>query len=87
MLKRYGVEVRTGAKAERMTPEGVVVSQNEKNELLRCRSVVLACGTQSVRPEDAGDGWAGEVRVIGDAKSPRKAYEAIREGFDTGRNL
>jgi 2,4-dienoyl-CoA reductase (NADPH2) len=87
MLKRYGVEVRTGAKAERMTPEGVVVSQNGKNELLQCRSVVLACGTQSVRLEDAGDGWAGEVRVIGDAKSPRKAYEAIREGFDTGRNL
>ena len=86
-LKRHGVDVKTGAKAERMTPEGVVIRQDGESQLLRCRTVVLACGTESVRPEQVGEGWTGEKWVIGDAKSPRKAYEAIREGFDAGRHL
>ncbi len=87
MLKRYGVEIRTGTRAERMTPEGLVVSRNGSTELIRCRTVVLACGTRPVRPDGAWKGLGGDVLIIGDAKSPRKAFEAIHEGFHAGRNL
>ncbi|MCX5851255.1 MAG: FAD-dependent oxidoreductase [Deltaproteobacteria bacterium] len=87
MLRRYGVDVKTGARAEEITPEGVIVSRSGMTELVKCHTVILASGTQSVHPEGALDGYDGNITFIGDAKSPRKAYEAIREGFHAGRNL
>jgi 2,4-dienoyl-CoA reductase (NADPH2) len=87
MLRRYGIDIKTNTKAEQVTPEGVIVSHKGATELLRCQSVIIAVGTQSVRPEGTLEGFSGEVIVIGDAKSPRKAFDAIREGFHAGRNL
>jgi 2,4-dienoyl-CoA reductase (NADPH2) len=87
VLRQYGVDVRTGTRAEHITPEGVIVSRNGEAELVRCHTIVLASGTQSVHPERALEGCGTNTIFIGDAKSPRKAYEAIREGFHAGRNL
>ncbi|MBW2596878.1 MAG: hypothetical protein JRC93_13100, partial [Deltaproteobacteria bacterium] len=51
-------------------------------------SIVIAAGS---KPENAlADklkGLAVEILVIGDAKTPRNALEAIREGFEAGLRL
>jgi 2,4-dienoyl-CoA reductase (NADPH2) len=87
-LSRYGVKTRTKMTAKEITPEGVIVEGNGKRELIRCDTVVLALGTRSVNtPEEKIRGIVGQVMVIGDAKRPRKAYEAIREGFLAAREI
>ena len=51
-------------------------------------SVVIAVGVQANRKlaEDLSD-LKLETYLIGDALQPRKAYEAIREGFHTALEL
>ena len=87
MLRRYGIDIKTNTKAEQITPEGIIVSHKGATELLKCQSVIIAAGTRSLQPEGTLEGFSGNVIVIGDAKSPRKAFDAIREGFHAGRNL
>lgn len=82
MLSRYGVKAKTRTKVKEITAEGVTVEQEGKNELIKCDTVVLAVGTNSVNPlEEKLKGVVEKVVVIGDAKTPRKAFEAIKEGF------
>jgi 2,4-dienoyl-CoA reductase (NADPH2) len=88
LVSRYGVKVRTRVTAKEITPEGVIVEANGKRELIRCDTVVLALGTRSVNAlEERLRGIVSQVMVIGDAKKPRKAYEAIREGFLAARGI
>ncbi len=50
--------------------------------------IVLACGARAV--EDLSDkirDKVPEVHVIGDAKQPRRALEAIAEGAEVGRAI
>ena len=51
-------------------------------------TVVLAAGAKSVRSlVDQIKGRVPETYVIGDAKSPRKALEAVAEGLAAGRTI
>jgi len=87
-LRRYGVELVTGAEARRITPEGVVVARGGKEALVECDSVVLALGTASVNVLEEGlKGRVPELHVIGDAKRPRKALDAVHEGFEGGLRI
>ncbi len=87
-LRRLGVTVMTGTKAVEITPEGLKVEKGEEIRLLPADSVVLAVGS---RAEDglAGEleGLVSELYVIGDAKGPRKALDAIHEGFLVGLKI
>ena len=87
-LHRFGVRVVTGAKAKEIQEDGVVVLRGEKEEKIPCDSVVLAMGS---RPqEDLSQRLVGivpEIHVVGDAKGPRKALDAIWEGYDVGRSI
>jgi len=82
MLDRYGVNVHTESKAIEITPAGVMVEQNTKTDFIKCDQVVLAIGTQAENTlmQELSTHKARLI-VIGDAKSPRKAYDAIHEGF------
>lgn len=84
-LRRYGVETLVDAKALRIIPEGVLIAVEHEERLIEADTVVLAAG---VSPRTAlYEGLKGAVRelhLIGDAKSPRRAYDAIREGFEVG---
>jgi 2,4-dienoyl-CoA reductase-like NADH-dependent reductase (Old Yellow Enzyme family)/thioredoxin reductase len=88
MLARYGVNIRTETKVVEITADGVIAEHDENTDLIKCDQVVLAVGTQ---PQDQLmkelSDHAAQVIVIGDAKSPRKAYEAIHEGFYSVHNL
>lgn len=86
-LKRLGVKTITGAKAIEVNDTGLKIQKADKEELLPADSIVIAAGS---RPENALaslEGLAPEMYVIGDAKKPRNALEAIREGFLTGLRI
>lgn len=80
--KRLGVRVLTSAKVTAITPEGLTWETDGREALVPCDSVVLATGSRSEdRLWDLCRELAPEVHRIGDARQPRKALEAIREGF------
>ena len=87
-LSRLGVRVITETRAVGITPEGLEVERRGSIDLLAADSIVIAAGS---RPENAlADklkGLALEVLVVGDAKTPRNALAAIREGFEAGFRL
>jgi len=84
-LGRYGVKTLKNAEVVRITAEAVVVKVDEEEREVACDHVVLATG---VEREDGLaqvlEGAGLRVEIIGDAKDPRKAIEAIHEGFDLG---
>lgn len=88
MLKLYGVEAMTDTTVTRITPDGVIVDRQGSPERLTCDTVVVAVGTSSLNTlEHAIQGTVQQVFVVGDAKSPRKAYEAIREGYEAAISI
>ncbi len=84
-LRRYGVETVVNAVAKKISPRGVAIVIEGEERLIEGDTVVLAAGVQ---PEDSLHenlkDRVGELHLIGDAKSPRKAYDAIHEGFRVG---
>lgn len=87
-LSRLGVKIITGARAVGISAEGVKIEKEQGGDLLPADSVVIAAGAGSVEELSAKIGkLVSEVYTIGDAKEPRNALEAIREGFLTGLKL
>ena len=84
-LKRLGVRVMTETKAVGITPKGLEIEHLGSIDLLAADSIVIAAGSRSENAlADKIKDLAAKVLVIGDAKTPRNALEAIREGFEAG---
>jgi len=87
-LRRLGVTIMTGTKAVAIKEDGVEIEKEDGSGFLPADSIVLAAGSKA---EDGLlnelEGLGPEIYAIGDAKSPRKAMEAIREGFEVGIKL
>jgi NADPH-dependent 2,4-dienoyl-CoA reductase/sulfur reductase-like enzyme len=87
-LNARDVEIFTGTKVLRLAERNVVAQQAGRETTLPLETVVIAVG---VRPNrrllDALEGNDLEVHVIGDAVEPRRALEAIREGFEVGNRV
>ncbi len=90
-----GVRILTGARLRELTPDGAVVERagraggpGQSERLAGFDWIVLALGA---RPRDLLTAAARErgleVRTIGDARQPRRALEAIAEGFEAGREV
>jgi len=86
-LKRLGVKVITGAKAIEVTGVGLRIQKEAGEELLPADSVVIATGSKSQDALTSLKDLVPELHVIGDAKKPRNALEAIREGFLIGLGI
>ena len=88
-LKEKGVQVLTCATVKAILEDGVVYSKDDREEQIRgVDFVILACGACSV--DDISEKIKDkivEVYVIGDAKQPRKALEAIAEAAELARSL
>ena len=88
MLKLYGVKTMTDSIVTEITPDGVIVDRQGVKESVPCDTVVVAVGTSPVNPlEQVIRNTVRQLFVVGDAKSPRKAYEAIREGYEAAVNI
>jgi len=87
-LSIYGVDVRTRAKALRITTSGVVIEQDGKEGELQCDTVVLAAGTSPQaslvqKLEKLGIPYI----VAGDAQRVGLAFDAIHSGYAAGKNV
>lgn len=84
-LNDCGVKVITGAKLNKITKNAVIVNRRGKEESIDADAVVLALGATSNNTlfNKAKEKFS-EVYNIGDCVKPRKALEAIHEGFDVG---
>jgi 2,4-dienoyl-CoA reductase (NADPH2) len=81
-LKRLGVRILTGAEATEITEEGVMIETEQGRDMVPADSVVIAVGSKSENGLAGGlAGLVPELCTIGDAKEPRNAMEAIKEGF------
>ncbi|KPK81227.1 MAG: hypothetical protein AMS25_07420 [Gemmatimonas sp. SM23_52] len=87
-LREQGVVIRTNTKVIRLTREVAIAQEDRREVRFPIETVVLAVG---VRPNrELADGLEGsglQTHVIGDALEPRKALEAIREGFQVATRL
>jgi len=102
-LAEHGVRILTGMRVTEVSAAGLRVAPTSQNgepgengagkdggeeTLIPVDAVVLATGVQ---PADALarelDGKVAEVYVIGDAKTPRLALEAIAEGAEVARRI
>jgi 2,4-dienoyl-CoA reductase (NADPH2) len=87
-LRRLGVTILTGTKAVGLKAEGVEIEKGQNRDLLPADSVVVAVGAE---PENSLVDEIGElvpqIFTSGDAKTPRNALEAIKEGFLTGLKI
>lgn len=87
-VERYGVRTRTAARVVEITTDYVRIECEGGGEDLPADSVVLAVGTRAHNPLQemvAASGLA--YRVVGDARQPAMALDAIHQGFTAGREL
>ena len=84
-LQKQNVTIHTNTKVTRLTRDTAFARQNDGEIQFPIETVILAVG---VRPNrelvDALEQSGLEMYVIGDAVQPRKALEAIWEGFEVG---
>lgn len=88
-LQEKGVKVIASATVREVLEDGVVIIRDGQEEAIRgMKYIILACGTRPVDElsQKIKDKVA-EVYVIGDAKKPRKALEAIAEGSELGGKI
>jgi 2,4-dienoyl-CoA reductase (NADPH2) len=87
-LRRLGVTVMINTKAVGIRQDGLELEREDVPDFLPADSIVIAVGS---RRENALVGevenLVSEVHTIGDAKEPRNALEAIREGFLVGLKI
>ena len=87
-LRHHGVKILINATVKEITNDGVVYSTEDKKEVVKADTIVNTIG---YIPEDEIyrklEGKVPEIYLIGDSKKPRRAVEAIEEGFLTGRQI
>ncbi len=88
-LNKHGVKILTGVRFEALTEDGVAAVKGESRKVrLKADTVVFAVGARA-RDQLAKDleGKVHELRIIGDAKQPRRIRDAISEGYITGYDI
>ncbi len=87
-LARLGVNLLTGTKAVEITDTGLHIQKGDKTDFIPAHTIVLAAGSTSqnalVREIEP---LVPELYTVGDAKKPRHALDAIREGFLAGLKI
>jgi len=87
-LSRLGVRTLSKALAKEITERGVVIEREGREELISGDTVVLATGAKPINSlYDQIKNRVREIHMIGDAKNPRKALEAVAEGLEVGRTI
>ena len=89
-LSQRGASLYTNTKVVRLTDNEVIAQRGEEEVTLAYETVVVAVGVKAnseLLEALSLDGHDLEIHVIGDAVEPRKALEAIHEGFDLGMRL
>ncbi|OFW00634.1 MAG: hypothetical protein A3G20_05835 [Acidobacteria bacterium RIFCSPLOWO2_12_FULL_59_11] len=84
-IKRLGIKVITKAEVTAITDEGVKIKIGAQEQLIPADTVVLAVGSRpNNRLYAEIKDKVAETYLIGDAQKPRRALDAIHEGFELG---
>ncbi len=84
-LRRQDVEIHTSTRVTSLSKENAFAQQNDSQVSFPIETVVMAVGVKSDRElVDAKELSGLDKHVIGDAVQPRKALEAVWEGFEVG---
>ena len=88
-MREKGVKAITSATVKEIIEDGVIIVKEGKEEAIHgVDFIILTCGTESVDELSAQiKDTVPEVYVIGDAKAPRKALEAIAEAAEIARKI
>jgi 2,4-dienoyl-CoA reductase-like NADH-dependent reductase (Old Yellow Enzyme family)/thioredoxin reductase len=87
-LKKQGVTTYTHTKITELTKDEAVAQQDDKIIRFPIETVIMAVGVRPNRDlAGAIEPSRLEIHVIGDAFQPRKALEAIWEGFEVGLKI
>ncbi len=82
-LRLHGVEFRPETTLIEITNDSVIVQGSRGRESIPADTVVLAVGARPQRSLAENISLNGtKIILIGDAKSPRKISDAVREGFE-----
>lgn len=86
-LTRRGVKIMTSTRAVQIESDGVIVVKPDgQKEKIAADTVVIAAGSCSEnRLYKQLEKKLSRVYLVGDAKEPRNALEAVQEGFNAGR--
>ncbi|MEE9202148.1 MAG: FAD-dependent oxidoreductase, partial [Dehalococcoidia bacterium] len=88
LLEVSGVKVETGAEVKAITARGVDYVKDGQQVFAEADTVVLSVGVRSQNQlYEQLLGRAPELHLVGDAKQPRKAMDAIYEGAMVGRQV
>lgn len=87
-MRRLGIETVCNAVAKRIEKGKVVVDSGGEEREIPADTVIVAVGScPSARLYEELKGSGIEVHVAGDAGKPRKALDAIREGYEVGLRI
>jgi 2-enoate reductase len=87
-LEKMGLDYRLEAKAEIITPDGVMVRHEGRREFMPADTVVVAVGAESnvCLGTDLVD-LDGPVVLIGDCQEPKRVKDAVETGFLAGMRV
>jgi NADH dehydrogenase FAD-containing subunit len=87
-LGKYGVEILTQAKAERIIRGAVEISQGMGKKVIPADTVVLAVGYRANQTlMESYKGTAPEVYFIGNCVNPGNIIDAVNQGFEAAVKL
>jgi len=87
-LRRLGVNIMANTKAVGIKADGLEVEKEDGPDFLHADSIIIAAGS---KPENSLiseiESLVPGVYTVGDAKEPRNALDAIKEGFLVGLKI
>ncbi len=87
-VKRYGVDARVAARVLEITPDGICIEQEGRQERIAADTVVLAVGTRSSnRMQEVLKQRGIPCRTVGDAAGVGMVIDAVHQGFEAGRSV
>ncbi len=87
-MRHLGIDVRLNASAKRIEKDRVVVEVEGREESIPADTVIIAVGScpeNELYERLKASGL--EVHLVGDAREPRKAVEAIQEGYEAALKI
>ncbi|MBI2934854.1 MAG: FAD-dependent oxidoreductase, partial [Chloroflexi bacterium] len=89
-LAKAGVKILLNTKPESIGADGVAVVTDGNKQTLKADTVVLATGMEADKSllEELGHmAEVEEIQSVGDCVAPRKAYNAVHDGFRIAVNI
>ncbi|MBA4392755.1 MAG: NADH:flavin oxidoreductase [Desulfobacca sp.] len=87
-LRLLGVEIRTRTRLMEISDDAVKVLIDGREEIIPADTVVMATGVKSVNDlKDPLEDMGVELITLGDAGTPGKIGDAIKQGFEAALNL